>query len=146
MRLLVQRVKEAAVRVEDELVGSIGHGLLVLVGFHKDDKPEDTPWFAEKLVSVRLFQDAEHKMNLSLSDIGGQVLLVSQFTLYATCDKGRRPEFTRAMGGPQAEILYQKFVSEVTQILGSVQTGRFGAYMEVSLINDGPVTLLIEKS
>lgn len=146
MRLLVQRVKEASVTVDNEIVGSIGHGLLVFLGIHKDDQPEDTSWLVQKLVNLRLFSDEEDKMNRSVQEVGGGVLVVSQFTLYGTCSKGRRPEFTQSASGEQAHGLYQKFVSEIRNVIPVVATGRFAAKMEVKLINDGPITLILDKN
>ena len=143
MRLVVQRVKEAEVRVEGKIVGQIKKGALVFVGIHKADLPSHTLWMAQKLASLRFFSDSEGKMNLSLPDIGGEVLLVSQFTLYARCNEGRRPGFESAAPGTIAKTLYEKFVDEMKAVL-PVQTGIFGADMEVSLLNDGPVTFIID--
>jgi D-tyrosyl-tRNA(Tyr) deacylase len=144
MRVVIQRVKQASVKVDQEIVGQIGIGALVLFGVHKNDLPESTLWFAQKLASLRFFSDAQGKMNLSLQDIQGEVLIVSQFTLYANCHEGRRPGFVDAAPGPVAKMVYEKFVQEVRQEFKTVQTGIFGADMEVSLINDGPVTFVID--
>lgn len=145
MRLLIQRVKEARVTVDSEVVGSIAHGLLVFLGIHKDDLPEDADYLAKKLLSLRLFGDEADKMNRSIDEVKGAVLVVSQFTLYGTCTKGRRPEFTQSASGDQAITLYDQFVSLLRAQLPQVETGRFAAKMEVALINDGPVTLIIDS-
>lgn len=144
MRLLIQRVKEASVRVEGEICGKIGQGILAFIGIHRDDKPEYITWLVDRLVNLRIFSDEAGKMNLSLKDIGGEILIVSQFTLYGNCTNGRRPDFISSASGPLALDLYQKFIEEATKVCGKVETGQFGAYMEVSLINDGPVTFILE--
>lgn len=145
MRILIQRVAEASVSVEGQVCGAIGKGLLIFLGIHREDKPEAAAWLASKALGLRLFADAEGKMNLSLKEIGGEALVVSQFTLYGNCLNGRRPDFIQSAQPDIAIPLYEKFVNEIKRELGSVQTGKFGAYMEVSLVNDGPVTFLIEK-
>ena len=145
MRVVVQRVKEAKVEVDSEVVGAIEQGLLVFLGVHLDDRPEETQWLVNKLINLRCFQDKDGKMNLNLKDIEGQALIISQFTLYANCTRGRRPDFIQTAQPETAEKIYDKFVAEVKQELGSVQTGQFGAYMRVSLINDGPVTFVIDS-
>lgn len=145
MRLVVQRVSEASVVVDGEVVGKIGKGALVLLGIHKSDQPQDTTWFVNKLLNLRFFEDEGGKMNLSLKDVGGQVLVVSQFTLYGNCQNGRRPDFFEAAPGAAAEAIYEKFAAEVAGELGQVAQGRFGAMMQVALVNDGPVTLIVEK-
>jgi len=114
------------------------------LGVHEEDVPENTQWLVNKLIHLRIFEDQDGKMNLGLKDVGGEVLVVSQFTLYGECRNGRRPDFFSAAKEPKASQLYEKFVKEVKQELGKVQTGEFGAYMEVALINDGPVTLMID--
>jgi D-aminoacyl-tRNA deacylase len=144
VRALVQRVLSASVTVEEEIVGQIGPGLLLLVGIHRNDQEAQIPRLAEKIVQLRLFADPEGKMNRSLKEIGGEILVVSQFTLYGTCDKGRRPEFTQAARGNRALHLYEAFVTALRRDGQSVATGAFGAYMQVASINDGPVTLLLE--
>lgn len=144
MRVVIQRVKQASVRVDQEIVGQIGKGALILFGVHKNDLPESTLWFAQKLANLRFFSDSQGKMNLSLQDIQGEVLIVSQFTLYANCHEGRRPGFVDAASGSIAKMLYEKFVLEMKQEFKTVETGIFGADMEVSLINDGPVTFVID--
>jgi D-tyrosyl-tRNA(Tyr) deacylase len=145
MRAVIQRVKSAKVVVEGEVTGEIGPGLLVLFGVKQGDDPATTAWMARKIANLRCFQDAEGKMNLSVREIGGEVLVVSQFTLYGDCGKGNRPSFIEALGGEAAEKIYEQFVEEVKKELGTVQTGKFGAKMEVTLVNDGPVTLLLDN-
>jgi D-tyrosyl-tRNA(Tyr) deacylase len=145
MRVVVQRVSRAAVRVDGETVGAIGRGFLVLVGFTAGDSEPALQWMAEKLVGLRVFGDAEGKMNLALADIGGALLVVSQFTLYGDVLKGRRPSFIDAAPPAVAEPLYQRLVAILRGLGAAVETGRFGAMMEVELVNDGPVTLVIEK-
>jgi len=145
MRLLVQRVSQASVTVDAQVVGSIDKGLLVFLGIHKDDKIEKTRYLAHKLCTLRIFNDEGGKMNLSVEESDGGVLIISQFTLYANCSSGRRPDFFAAAPLEIARPFYEKFVSEVKEKIPSVQTGRFGALMQVHLINDGPVTLLIDS-
>lgn len=145
MRVVVQRVSEAQVMVENEIVGKIGRGFLVLLGIQKSDTGKEIPWLAEKLCNLRVFPDEEGKMNRSLLDSGGEVLIVSQFTLYANCQNGRRPDFMQAAAGHRAESLYQAFVEEMRGRLRKVETGRFGASMQVHLINEGPVTVIIDR-
>ncbi|MCB1135795.1 MAG: D-tyrosyl-tRNA(Tyr) deacylase [Chlamydiia bacterium] len=145
MKRLIQRVSEASVVVDAETVGKIGRGLLVFLGIHQDDTEAPIPWLVQKLIHLRIFCDDEGKMNRSVEDIGGEILVVSQFTLYGTCSKGRRPEFTQAAQGDAAQDLYEAFIACVRRDFGSVETGRFAAKMAVSLVNDGPVTLIMEK-
>lgn len=145
MRLLVQRVKEANVAVDGKTIGEIKQGILALLGIHKDDTLEKIPYLVQKLINLRIFTDENDKMNRSLLDIKGEVLIVSQFTLYGNCKDGRRPEFTEAAAPELARDLYEKFVKAVEKEGVRVQTGSFGAYMQVSLVNDGPVTLLIDS-
>lgn len=144
MRLVVQRVASASVEVEGKIAGKIGKGLLVLLGIHKDDSPEQTVWLVNKLVNLRIFEDEKGKMNKDVKEVGGEVLVVSQFTLYANCANGRRPDFMESAGGLKAEPIYEKFCREVAGEMGGVQTGIFGAFMKISLINDGPVTVILE--
>ncbi len=148
MRIVVQRVEKASVTVDGALIGEIGKGLLVFVGIHKDDKEGTTSWLVNKLLNLRIFSDSAGKMNLSVKEIEGEVLLVSQFTLYGNCANGRRPDFFESAGGDVAEKIYNKFVLEVKEGLSMsrVQTGQFAAHMSISLINDGPVTLILEKN
>lgn len=145
MRLVIQRVKEASVQIEGEISGSIRKGLLVFLGIHKEDRPEDTVWLVNKLTNLRIFSDEEEKMNLNVKDIQGQILVVSQFTLYGNCLNGKRPDFVQAAPPSTAIPIYEKFLEEVKGEMGAVQSGRFGAKMEVSLINDGPVTFILES-
>lgn len=145
MRAVVQRVKKAKVEVEGKEVGAIGPGILVLIGVHKTDTFEQIPWLAKRVTELRMFRDAEEKMNLSVQDIGGEILVVSQFTLYGDCSKGRRPGFSEAQGGEEAKELYLAFVAEIMKLMGRVETGIFAADMAVSLVNDGPVTFVIDS-
>jgi D-aminoacyl-tRNA deacylase len=145
VRVVVQRVAHAEVEVEGSVVGQIGPGLLVLVGFCDGDGTAALDWMARKLVGLRLFEDNEEKMNLSVQETGGQVLLVPQFTLYGDCRKGRRPSFTDALAPAQATMLFDQFCALVEQAGVPVQRGVFGAHMKVSLLNDGPVTMIVES-
>ncbi len=144
MRILIQRVSSAHVEADGVVCGKIGKGLLVFLGIHKDDTSETTALLVQKLINLRIFKDTDGKMNLALKDVGGAVLVVSQFTLYGNCMGGRRPAFVDSMSGSGAKELYEKFVSEVKAATGDVQTGQFGADMQVHLVNDGPVTFLLE--
>lgn len=141
----MQRVSRAEVRVDGEVTGRIGRGLLVLVGAADDDTDEDVAWTAEKIVNLRIFADEAGNMNRSVGDVGGALLLVSQFTLLGDCRKGRRPSFVKAMAPGPAEAMYEKFVAAVRAFGHPVETGRFRAMMEVDLVNDGPVTLLVDS-
>lgn len=145
MRAVVQRVKQSSVKTSGEMVGRIDQGLLVLLGVAKGDSAEDADYLANKITNLRIFEDADGKMNRSLLDIGGELLAVSQFTLLADCRKGRRPSFIAAAEPEKAIELYEKFVERVRQKGVAVQTGRFRAMMEVALINDGPVTIIVES-
>lgn len=145
MRAVIQRVKESSVSVNNEIIGKIGSGLMVLLGVAETDRVEDADYLAAKIVNLRIFEDENHKMNRSLLDIGGEMLVVSQFTLLADCRKGRRPSFVHAAGPNKANELYERFVDQVRQKGVNVATGRFRAMMDVSLINDGPVTLIVES-
>jgi D-tyrosyl-tRNA(Tyr) deacylase len=145
MRALLQRVSRASVGVDGRLVAAIGRGYVVLVGVTHDDGREEAEWLAGKIAGLRLFEDAEGKMNLGLADVGGQVLVVSQFTLYGDARKGRRPSFTDAARPEQAEPLVVAF-AEALQAQGlAVKLGVFGAYMQVEIHNDGPVTMMLER-
>lgn len=146
MRVVLQRVKEASVSVDGRVVGSIGRGALVLVGIHPTDTPDTLNWMAEKLIHLRYFDDAQGKMNLSLQEAQGQLLVVSQFTLYGNCSSGRRPDFLQAAPASIAKPLFNQFITRLEGKVGRVQTGAFGAHMEVSLVNDGPVTFILEKT
>ena len=145
MIAVVQRVSRASVSVGGELVSEIGEGLLVLLGVSVSDTPEDAAWLAKKIAGLRMFRAPEGQPERSVLEIGGEVLAVSQFTLLGNCRKGRRPSFTRAAPGPEAEALYEEFCAEFRELAVPVGTGRFGAMMEVSLLNDGPYTLLVES-
>lgn len=145
MRVVVQRVAQAAVEVAGKEVARIGKGLLVLVGFRPGDSEADLQWMARKLLGLRIFEDAAGKMNVSVQEIGGEILLVPQFTLYADCRKGRRPGFNEALAPDQAEGLFQQFCEICTERGGHAPRGIFGAHMYVSLINDGPVTIIIDS-
>lgn len=146
MRTVIQRVRHASVTVEGSITGQIGPGLLVLAGFAPDDNTRSLSWMARKLVQMRIFSDAEGKMNRSVQDIGGQVLVVSQFTLLADARKGNRPSYIGAAPPQVAIPLYQEFVGLLEQLLGQpVPTGEFGADMKVELLNDGPVTLVLDS-
>lgn len=145
MRACVQRVVEARVAVEKEIVGQIGRGLLVLLGVATGDRDADAQWLAEKIAGLRIFEDAAGKMNLSLAEAGGAMLVVSQFTLLGDCRRGRRPSFVDAAPPEEAERLYEVFVAAVRAAGMEVATGRFRRQMQVSLVNDGPVTLIVES-
>ena len=145
MRACVQRVSECRVTVNDQIVGEIGHGLLVLLGVTQDDVQRDLDYLAEKISQLRIFEDAEGKMNRCLLDIGGAMLVVSQFTLLGDCRKGRRPSFVAAAEPDRAEALYEEFVSVVRAKGIPVATGQFRAHMDVALVNDGPVTILLDS-
>jgi len=145
MRACIQRVTEARVTVAGELVGEIGAGLCVLIGIAQEDSGDDVAWMAEKLVEIRLFGDADGKMNFSLSDTGGSLLLISQFTLLGDCRKGRRPSYLSAAPPELAERLYLELAAAIAARGVQVATGRFRADMQVALINDGPVTLIVDS-
>ena len=146
MRVLLQRVSRAEVRIGDRVAGRIGGGLLLLVGFTHTDTEGEIEWMAEKIIALRVFADAEQKMNLSLTDVGGAALVVSQFTLYGDAQKGRRPSFIDAARPEQAIPLYETFVAAFRARGVPTETGEFGAMMDVELVNDGPVTLWLERS
>ncbi|NLY51754.1 MAG: D-tyrosyl-tRNA(Tyr) deacylase [Firmicutes bacterium] len=145
MRALIQRVNRAEVTVEGEVIGSIGAGMVILLGVAGDDTEWDAQWLAQKSANLRIFDDGAGKMNLSLLDTGGEVLVVSQFTLYGDCRRGRRPSFDKAAPPDRAEALYNLFVQEMEKLGVKTATGRFQAMMNVSLENNGPVTLLVES-
>ena len=146
MRILIQRVKKASVTIEGRLHSAIENGILALVGFCESDKEEYLLPMRDKMTNLRIFEDADGKMNLSLKDVGGSLLAVSQFTLYADCRKGRRPSFTDAKNPAEANELYEKFVSLCSLDLGKeIGTGVFGADMKVELLNDGPVTIMLDS-
>ena len=145
MRAVVQRVLEASVHIDGEIVGKIGRGVLVFVGVGHEDTLEDVHTLAEKVVHLRIFPDVLDKMNLSVLDVDGGILVISQFTLFGDCRKGRRPSYASAAPPKHAKSLYQAFVDELRQSTRSVETGQFQEMMQVHLVNDGPVTLLIDS-
>lgn len=145
MKILIQRVAQAQVEVDSTIVGSIGPGALAFVAATHDDTTAEVTWLANKFVNLRMFEDEQGKMNRSLLECNGKALIVSQFTLYADCTTGRRPSFTQAAPPELAQHLYEKFVEEVRKTGIVVETGIFGAEMKVSLLNDGPVTLFLER-
>nr|WP_285800963.1 D-aminoacyl-tRNA deacylase [Exiguobacterium sp. s152] len=142
----MQRVKEASVTVDEETIGQIEAGYLLLVGVTHEDTETEVNWLADKVAGLRVFEDADEKMNLSIQDVDGKVLSVSQFTLYGDTLKGRRPAFTQAAKPDIAERLYEKFNERLRTHGLVVETGKFGAMMDVALVNDGPVTLMLEKN
>jgi D-tyrosyl-tRNA(Tyr) deacylase len=146
MRAVVQRVASARVFVGGQVVGEVGVGLVVLLGVTHGDTPEDASYLAGKIAGLRIFEDADGKMNRSLADVGGSLLAVSQFTLYGDCRKGRRPSFDAAAGLDQARALYERFVTELRALRVCTATGVFQAHMQVELVNDGPVTLLLDTA
>ncbi len=146
MRVVVQRVSDASVSVENKIVGAIKHGVLVFLGIMNEDKQEDIEWICKKLINLRIFDDSEGQMNLCLNDIDGDVLLVSQFTLYASTKKGNRPSYIKAAKPDVAIPIYEQFVKHLEQELGkTVAKGVFGAHMDVRLNNDGPVTIIMDS-
>jgi D-tyrosyl-tRNA(Tyr) deacylase len=145
MRAVIQRVKSAQVIVNEKIIGSIGFGLLVLLGISREDNCDDADYLVEKTINLRIFDDQDGKMNRSLLDVGGEMLIVSQFTLSADCRKGRRPSFTAAAEPAEAKKLYQYFIERVKEKGITVATGEFQALMEVGLINNGPVTILMDS-
>ena len=145
MRAVIQRVKESSVRAENQVIGRTGLGLLVLLGVAQDDSPADADYLVNKIANLRIFEDKKGKMNRSLLEIGGDMMVVSQFTLLADCRKGRRPSFVEAAEPEVAAGLYEYFVKQVLSLGITVATGRFRAMMEVALINEGPVTIILES-
>ncbi len=146
MIAVIQRVSEASVKIDGLVKGRIGKGFLILLGIHNTDVEEDLDWLCKKIIGLRIFQDENDKMNLSLTEVQGEILLISQFTLYASTKKGNRPSFIQAAKPEVAIPLYEKFISAIEKELGkSIQTGEFGADMKVSLCNDGPVTIIIDS-
>ncbi|HIB68048.1 MAG TPA: D-tyrosyl-tRNA(Tyr) deacylase [Phycisphaerales bacterium] len=144
MRAVVQKVANASVTVEGEVVGAIDKGFMILLGVTHDDTEEQAAWLAKKVSGLRIFEDDDQKMNLSLLDVGGDCLVVSQFTLYGDCKKGRRPSFVDAARPEHADKLYQVFCERLRETGCRVETGRFQTFMKVSLVNDGPVTLILD--
>lgn len=146
MRVVIQRVKSAKVEVEGKLVGAIDQGLLVLLGIAHEDQQTDMDWLIKKMVQMRIFEDEAGKMNLSVEDVKGGILVVSQFTLYADCKKGNRPGFTRSAPPAISIPIYESFLDALRlRFSGPVETGQFGAMMDISLINDGPVTVILDS-
>ena len=146
MRAVIQRVSRAKVSVDNETTGEIGKGILVLLGVARDDSEKEALYLLDKTLNLRIFEDAEEKMNLSLLDIGGELLVVSQFTLYGDSRRGRRPSFIDAAAPDKANALYEFFVAEARKQIEKVATGRFQAMMDVELVNDGPVTILLDSA
>ncbi len=146
MRIVLQRVSRASVTIDGTIAGTIGQGFCLLVGYAPDDTPDVVSWMADKVAGLRLFSDAEGKMNLGLSEVGGELLVISQFTLYGDTSKGRRPSFIGAARPEIAIPLHDYFMAELRGRGLTVATGRFGADMQVELVNDGPVTLILERS
>ena len=145
MKIILQKVKKASVSVNNEIVGSINKGFCLLVGVHKESTIDDAKYLAKKIAQARLFEDENDKINLSLKDVGGSILSVSQFTLYADTKKGNRPSFTNAAGAEKANELYEKFNEYLKEEGVTVETGIFQTMMEVNIVNDGPVTIVYEK-
>ncbi|MDV4152230.1 D-aminoacyl-tRNA deacylase [Clostridium sp. AL.422] len=145
MRVVVQRVNSSRVIVDNNVVGSINKGLNLLIGFSKEDTEEDLAYLKDKIVNLRIFEDENDKMNLSLLDVKGDILAISQFTLYGDCRKGRRPNFMEAEGGDRANSLYERFVQLLRETNLKVETGEFGAHMKVDIVNDGPVTIILDS-
>ena len=145
MKIILQKVKKASVSVDNKIVGSIDKGFCLLVGVHKESTIDDAKYLAKKIAQARLFEDDNDKINLSLKDVGGSILSVSQFTLYADTKKGNRPSFTSAAGGEKANELYEKFNEYLKEEGVTVETGIFQTMMEVNIVNDGPVTIVYEK-
>ena len=146
MRAVVQRVTSSSVKIDEKIVGSIKEGLNVLIGISKDDTLEDLKYIRDKIINLRIFHDENDKMNLSILDVKGELLIISQFTLYGDCRKGRRPNFMEAKGGEEAKELYEEFISLMSESNLKVETGEFGADMKVEINNDGPVTLLLDST
>jgi len=146
MRAVIQRVSSASVTVDSTITGEIEAGLLVLLGIHKDDTIQEIQWLSEKIINLRIFEDEQGKMNRSLIDTGGAMLVVSQFTLYGDCQKGRRPSYSSAAPPEKAKALYQQFIDTIKHKQIITASGTFQAHMNVELVNDGPVTLLLDSS
>ena len=146
MRVVVQRVSQSNVKVSGEIIGEINEGLMVLVSFVDEDNDTDLGWMTKKIINLRIFNDDEGKMNRSVQDIGGDILLISQFTLHGSTKKGNRPSFIKAAKPDFANVMYERFIKVLEQTLGKeIQTGEFGGDMKVSLINDGPTTIIIDS-
>ncbi len=146
MRVVVQRVSQSNVKVSGEIIGEINEGLMVLVSFVDEDNDTDLGWMTKKIINLRIFNDDEGKMNRSVQDIGGDILLISQFTLHGSTKKGNRPSFIKAAKPDFANVMYERFIKVLEQSLGKeIQTGEFGGDMKVSLINDGPTTIIVDS-
>ena len=147
MRVVVQRVSQSNVKVSGDIIGEINEGLMVLVSFVDEDNDTDLGWMTKKIINLRIFNDDEGKMNRSVQDVGGDILLISQFTLHGSTKKGNRPSFIKAAKPDFASVMYERFIKVLEQSLGKeIQTGEFGGDMKVSLINDGPTTIIIDSS
>lgn len=146
MRAVIQRVLQGSVTVDGTVVGEIKEGLVVLLGIGKEDDEKDLEYMIDKIIGLRIFQDENDKMNLSLLDVKGELLIISQFTLYGDARKGRRPNFMNALGGDDAKIFYDKFIEMMKETGLKIETGIFGAHMQVDIKNDGPVTILLDSS
>ncbi|MCI6693297.1 MULTISPECIES: D-aminoacyl-tRNA deacylase [unclassified Clostridium] len=145
MRVVVQRVTSSKVIVNDNVIGSINKGFNLLIGFSKEDTEEDLLYLKDKIINLRIFEDENDKMNLSLLDVKGDILAISQFTLYGDCRKGRRPNFMEAEGGDKAKALYERFIELLKETNLKIETGEFGAHMKVDIQNDGPVTIILDS-
>lgn len=145
MRAVIQRVRKASVEIEGEIVGSIGQGFLILLGIHRNDTNADIPWMIDKIINLRIFEKENGKFDKSLLDINGGLLIVSQFTLYGDCSKGRRPSFSEAMEVSRANVLFELFIEKAKEKVSQVETGTFQTSMNVSLTNEGPVTVILDS-
>ena len=146
MRVVVQKVKNASVKVNNQLVGEINNGLMVLAGYEPSDSKEDISWMVQKIIKMRIFDDSENRLNFSLLDVNGEILLISQFTLHASVKKGNRPSYIKAADSKKAKLMYDLTISEFETVLErKISTGKFGAHMDVSLVNNGPVTIIIDS-
>ena len=146
MRVVVQKVKNASVKVNNQLVGGINNGLMVLAGYESSDSKEDISWMVQKIIKMRIFDDSENRLNFSLLDVNGEILLISQFTLHASVKKGNRPSYIKAADSQKAKLMYDLTISEFETVLKrKISTGKFGANMDVSLVNNGPVTITIDS-
>lgn len=146
MRVVVQKVKNASVKVNNQLVGEINYGLMVLAGYEPSDSKDDISWMVQKIIKMRIFDDSENRLNFSLLDVNGEILLISQFTLHASVKKGNRPSYIKAADSQKAKLMYDLTISEFETVLKrKISTGKFGANMDVSLVNNGPVTITIDS-
>lgn len=145
MRLLIQRVSKANIKVNKSFVAEINRGLLVFLGVHQDDLGSEIPWLLNKLLNLRIFEDDQGKMNRSVREVDGEVLVVSQFTLYANCEKGRRPDFLASADPSKAQKFYNQFIQDLRAIWPKVESGVFAANMQIELVNDGPVTIILDS-